>query len=312
MAVPLTLIGGYLGAGKTTVINGVLSSPHSGRTAVVVNDFGELNIDAALIAATGADTMELTNGCICCQITDDVQRTMSGLAARADIDHVICEVSGIGDPSQLGTWRTFPGFRPGPIVICADALATPQRLNDEFIADVVQQQIASADLVFVTKADLATDDQIQATADACAQIDRTAEIEILTKSYLASVSDRLLRWSVDNDRLDRSEEGALLGSGPAHSEIHRTVTVPLPGEADVQAVGTALEQFAGRLSRAKGFVRDANDRWKHIHLASGTVSSGSLPARSAAPSQPEIVLIAAGANAKHILAAAEERLRDLP
>ncbi|HLR43949.1 MAG TPA: GTP-binding protein, partial [Brevibacterium sp.] len=102
MAIPLTLIGGYLGSGKTTLINGLLASADAGRTAVVVNDFGDVNIDAALIAATGADTMELTNGCICCQITDDVRRTMSALASRDDIDHAVCEVSGIGDPAQLG------------------------------------------------------------------------------------------------------------------------------------------------------------------------------------------------------------------
>ena len=64
---PLTLVGGYLGSGKTTLINRFLASPDAGRTAVVVNDFGDVNIDAALIRAAGADTLELTNGCICCR-----------------------------------------------------------------------------------------------------------------------------------------------------------------------------------------------------------------------------------------------------
>ena len=149
---PLTLVGGYLGSGKTTLINRFLASPDAGRTAVVVNDFGDVNIDAALIRAAGADTLELTNGCICCQITDDVQTTMAGLAARTDIDRVICEVSGIGDPSQLGTWRSYPGFRPGPVVVCADAGATLRRLADEYVEDVVRGQIARADVVLVTKA----------------------------------------------------------------------------------------------------------------------------------------------------------------
>ena len=311
MTIPLTLIGGYLGSGKTTLINSVLSSPKVGRTAVVVNDFGEVNVDSALIAATGADTMELTNGCICCQITDDVQRTMSTLAARTDIDQVLCEVSGIGDPAQLGTWRTFPGFYPGPIVICADALVTPRRLTDEFIADVVDRQIAAADLVLVTKADLATTEQVEATADACAQIARNAEIDTLTNGSFASLPDRLGRWKVDHDRRDQAEEAAPHGIGAAHSDVHRTVTVQLSAEVQAEAVESVLTHHVDRLSRAKGFARDANRRWRQLHLAGGTVSRSPLPTGAVAPSQPEIVLIAAGTNAEQSLATAGDELRAL-
>src|SRR5699024_6696170 len=131
VAKPLTLVSGYLGSGKTTLINRVLAGGSLGRTAVVVNDFGTINIDAALIRSSGADTIELTNGCICCQISDDVQRTMGALAKRDDLDHVVCEVSGIGNPAQLGAWRTYPGFRPGGVVVCVDAESTVKRLRDE-------------------------------------------------------------------------------------------------------------------------------------------------------------------------------------
>ena len=87
----LGIIGGYLGAGKSTLVNRLLAGILPGRTAVVVNDFGAVNIDAALIAAASDDTIELTNGCICCQISDDALRTMSALAARDDLDRLGAE-----------------------------------------------------------------------------------------------------------------------------------------------------------------------------------------------------------------------------
>ena len=301
---PITLVGGYLGSGKTTLINRFLSSPRAGRTAVVVNDFGDVNIDAALIRASGADTLELTNGCICCQITDDVQRTMSGLAARADIDRVICEVSGIGDPSQLGTWRTFPGFRAGPTVVCADALMTEARLADEYVEDVVRAQIAGADIVLVTKADLATADQVERVRARCAEIAPHARVEVL----------RGLGEQGEESRADVAEVLAADGPNqaaphvsshaPGHADVHRTETVQLPASAHVDAVVRVLEEHASALARAKGFVRDDQGRWYEVQLAGGVVTAQELPTGSAAPSQSELVLIAAGPDADHALSRA--------
>ena len=150
----LSIVGGYLGAGKSTVVNRLLAGVLPGRTAVVVNDFGAVNIDASLISSRSEDTIELTNGCICCQITDDVQRTMTALARRSDLDHVVCEVSGVGDPGQLASWRRFPGFTAGPVLVCADATAIRRLLRDEFVGDTVARQLAAAETVLVTKTDL--------------------------------------------------------------------------------------------------------------------------------------------------------------
>lgn len=307
MAIPLTLIGGYLGSGKTTLINRLLTSPGAGRTAVVVNDFGDVNIDAALIAATGADTLELTNGCICCQITDDVQRTMAGLAARADIDGVLCEVSGIGDPSQLGTWRTYPGFRPGPVVVCADALVTPRRLADEFVGDVVHRQIASADLVLVTKTDLASTAQVEATVAACTRAAPGARILPLSNGDPAPLLAVLPTGNGDGEDggggrgLSRSAADA---PPPVdHSGVHRTTTVQLAPTVDADALTALLDLHADRLMRAKGFVPDTDGAWTQIHLAGGEVTVAPIPAGSAAPPRAELVLIAAGPGADETLAA---------
>ena len=93
---PFTVIGGYLGAGKTTLINNLLSDSTIGRLAIVVNDFGEINIDESLILSHDGDTISLTNGCICCSLTDGFAETLTQIRDRSnDIDRVIVEVSGV-------------------------------------------------------------------------------------------------------------------------------------------------------------------------------------------------------------------------
>ena len=291
---PLTLVGGYLGSGKTTLINRFLASPDAGRTAVVVNDFGDVNIDAALIRAAGADTLELTNGCICCQITDDVQTTMAGLAARTDIDAVICEVSGIGDPSQLGTWRTYPGFRPGPVVVCADAGATPRRLADEYVADVVRAQIARADVVLVTKAGITDPTLVERTRAACAAIAPHAEVTV-TADDPVDLLAVLHRWESEDRTAPEVPEGPIHRRGPGHANLHRTLTVPLDTTTTAEAVAAVLTEAADLLVRAKGFVRDARGRWAEVQLAGGAVTVDALP--GPAPARADLVLIAAGPKA---------------
>ena len=298
---PLTLVGGYLGSGKTTLINRFLASPDAGRTAVVVNDFGDVNIDAALIRAAGADTLELTNGCICCQITDDVQTTMAGLAARTDIDAVICEVSGIGDPSQLGTWRSYPGFRPGPVVVCADAGATLRRLADEYVEDVVRGQIARADVVLVTKAGTTDPTLVEQTRAACAAIAPHAEV-IVTEDDPVDLLAVLHRWESEDRTAPDVPEGPLHRRGTGHASVHRTLTVPLDTTTTAEAVAAVLTDAADLLVRAKGFVPDSRGRWAEVQLAGGAVTVDALPDSGPAPARADLVLIAAGPEAADRLA----------
>ena len=103
---PLTVIGGFLGAGKTTLLNRWLREANGQRLAVLVNDFGALNIDAELIAANTGETIALSNGCVCCQIGDDLSGALIRVLESADrFDAVVIEASGVSDPwriAQLG------------------------------------------------------------------------------------------------------------------------------------------------------------------------------------------------------------------
>lgn len=307
-AKPLTLVSGYLGSGKTTLINHVLRSGALGRAAVVVNDFGDVNIDAALIRSSGADTIELTNGCICCQITDDVQRTMGALAARDDLDHVVCEVSGIGNPAQLGAWKTYPGFRPGGVVVCVDAGVTTRRLRNEYVADVVRAQIAAADLLVVTKADAVSDLQLSQTMEACEEIAGEVAVQVVRGDdwtpVLRALDGVRTAHSADTASVSPSEDST------AHSSVHSTVTVDVPGPVDVERIAEVLRSHAPHLVRAKGILQDSAGEWVAVQLAGGvvTIETAAAAPGSSALGSSAIVLIAAGPGADEALDRAAQEL----
>ena len=105
-AVPLTILTGFLGEGKTTLLNRILSGNHGLRVAVLVNDFGSINIDAELVVGVEGNTISLANGCVCCQIRDDLIESVAALLARPEtIEYILLEASGVADPA--GIFMTF-------------------------------------------------------------------------------------------------------------------------------------------------------------------------------------------------------------
>ncbi|MBE7636155.1 hypothetical protein GUA87_04815 [Sneathiella sp. P13V-1] len=150
---PVCIISGYLGAGKTTLIQEFLENPGPWRACVLVNDFGKINLDAALIAETGADTIALTNGCACCSIGDDllaaVQKVMAG---PAEYDLIIVEASGVAQPGRLkmlvaGAKRTKPA-RCLTVVNLSKAKALSQ---DKFVGRLFKQQADQADGFYLNR-----------------------------------------------------------------------------------------------------------------------------------------------------------------
>lgn len=101
-AVPVTLLIGFLGSGKTTLLNRILKGDHGLRVGVLVNDFGAINIDKELIEGVEENMISLSNGCICCQIRDDLIASLEKLLLKMnDIDYVILEASGVSDPEGI-------------------------------------------------------------------------------------------------------------------------------------------------------------------------------------------------------------------
>ena len=153
---PLTIISGFLGAGKTTLVNRLLSDPAGRRIAVLVNDFAAVNIDEELIRFQGGDTIGLTNGCVCCSINGDLVRTIQRLTERAvPPDAVVLEASGIADPRGIAQIALAnPALRLDAIVTLVDSENFAERFQDEKTRATLESQLTAADVIAINKIDL--------------------------------------------------------------------------------------------------------------------------------------------------------------
>jgi G3E family GTPase len=152
---PVTVVGGYLGSGKTTWINHRLRRTDAVRYAVMVNDFGALNVDAALVAERSARTIELTNGCVCCSISGDMAAAAEALAEQSHrLDWVLLEASGVADLSRLKQQvEHWPGFRFHDALTLADATRIRELATDKFVGAHVRTQLREAEQVRLTHLD---------------------------------------------------------------------------------------------------------------------------------------------------------------
>ena len=160
--VPFTVIGGFLGAGKTTLLNNLLAEPSGVSYAVLVNDFGELNIDESLIRAHDGETLSLTNGCVCCSISDDFISTIINLVQRAEeFDQIVVEASGVSEPASImDIARLDPDLIPNGTIVLVDAAEVRSHFEDRYVGNVVMEQLKTADLLIVNKTDLVEEEEL--------------------------------------------------------------------------------------------------------------------------------------------------------
>src|SRR5579863_6169591 len=156
MPVPILLVTGFLGAGKTTVVNHLLAHAEGRRIAAVVNDFGAINIDAELIAGASDGVASLSNGCICCSLQGDLLRTLAALLRRDPRPEcIVIETSGVAEPAEIVRNLMDPViWREAPLetVLCVVDATTPAAVLTD---PLLRSQIRAADIVALSKLDLA-------------------------------------------------------------------------------------------------------------------------------------------------------------
>ena len=156
--IPVIIIGGFLGAGKTTVLNYILSEQHGVKVGVLVNDFGAINIDAKLVVGVDGDTVSLANGCVCCSIRDDLIPACMSLVQRDNPPELlIVETSGVSEPQQVANMFMLPEIETimvlDTIISVIDAEQFPTILQSE-MASLARLQIQDADMLILNKVDL--------------------------------------------------------------------------------------------------------------------------------------------------------------
>jgi len=152
----MSVVTGYLGSGKTTLINRLLANSDGQRITVLVNDFGEISLDAELIENRDGDIISLANGCMCCQIGGDLYRTIDRiLSLRSEIDHVVVETSGVADPSKISQIAAAePDLSDNGTLVLVDTVNFAEQFQNPSLRDTLERQIAKADLVLLTKLDM--------------------------------------------------------------------------------------------------------------------------------------------------------------
>jgi G3E family GTPase len=160
--IPLTILTGYLGAGKTTVINRLLRHTDNRRIAVIVNDFGDINIDASLIAEEAEGVLSLTNGCMCCSLQNGFTEALMQILARRPLpDAVLVEASGVADAARIAQNVRMPGLVLDGIVAVADAESVEDLAADKYVGGTVLGQLAQANVILLNKIDLVADDVVR-------------------------------------------------------------------------------------------------------------------------------------------------------
>ncbi|RBP90968.1 cobalamin biosynthesis protein CobW [Rhodobacter sp. 140A] len=283
--IPVTVITGFLGAGKTTLIRHLMANPQGRRLAILVNEFGTVGVDGDILRACADEScpldniVELANGCICCTVADAFIPTIEALLAQPiRPDHILIETSGLALPKPLLKAFDWPAIRSritvDGVIAVADAEAVAagrfapdlaavdaQRAADDSIdhetplSEVFEDQIACADIVLLSKADLAGEAGLAAARAAIeAEAPRPLPILPMVEGAIDPAVVLGLAAAAEDDLAARPSHHD--GHGDHEHDDFDTVVIELPEVADPERLVAAIERLAGErnILRVKGHV----------------------------------------------------------
>jgi len=267
-AISFTLITGFLGSGKTTLVNNLLTESHGMRIAVIVNDFGAINIDAALIERSSSDSISLENGCVCCTLTNGLLGAVADLVGReAPPDHIILEASGIAEPyAVIQAALSNPALRLNGIVCIVDAERLIEDVESSSLEPIIRRQARASDLIIVNKADVAGPDRIAKVRGWLQHTHPQARLVMTTYGKVPAVV------VVGVPVKSAFEAEAFEGS---HSDVFQSITFTSDLPLDDRRLRNLLDNLPPGVLRVKGFIRLASSPGNFSILQS-TVSRWSI------------------------------------
>jgi G3E family GTPase len=279
--VPILLVAGFLGAGKTTVVNHILAHAEERRIAAVVNDFGAINIDAELIAGASDGIVSLTNGCICCSLEGDLLRTLAGILRRSPRpDHIVIETSGVADPADIVRNLMDPViWKEAPLetVLCVvDATTSLSKLEDALL----RSQIRAGDVLALSKTDLVAASQRERINDVVRAIRPTA---MTIDAPYGQVPTALLFPDDPGQRTAARDPGPRRPASDRFETLSWTSDWPL----SLPRLQAAIGRLAPKLARAKGLFEAVERPGEPLVFQFAGGRATLAPAGTLAPGQPK-------------------------
>ncbi|CAH1655986.1 Protein CobW [Hyphomicrobiales bacterium] len=283
--VPCTIVTGFLGAGKTSLLRHVLTNADGRRLAVIVNEFGDVGIDGEILKGCGVEScpedniVELANGCLCCTVADDFIPALEGLLAKAEPpEHILIETSGLALPKPLVKAFNWPAiasrvtvdgvitvvdgaataagrFADNPEALARQRAADPSLDHDNPLEEVFEDQLLSADLVILNKADLLSgDDEARVRAEIAETVPRAVKV-VTTREGVVDPKVLLGLGAAAESDLDARPSHHDAEGEHDHDDFDSFV-VEIPEQGDAEAVIARLKAAAEAhdILRIKGFL----------------------------------------------------------
>lgn len=267
-SIPVTVIGGYLGSGKTTLVNHLLRSANGRRLAIMVNEFGDLPIDEDLIEANGDEIISLAGGCVCCSYGNDLINAMNALGQLTPPPHnVLLETSGVALPGAVaGTISLLPDYTLDGIVVMVDAETIRVTATDKYMSDTIVRQLVDADLVVLNKTDLISERQVEDL--------RTWLLDLAESARLIEAQQSAIPPDVVLQNFVQVDHNYQSGS---HSPNFATSEIPVEGPVNAIDFAQRLIKENPLLVRAKGFVTEISGLQKTIQIVGSRYNISDAP-----------------------------------